>query len=331
MRGLRSAAAYLLASSFLVLPLSAAHALTVTFGGGTPVFPPFPGYGTQVHKNNVLDHSGSSVTDQNPDGDTFKATTGTPSAPPITPAMVQIGGVDAFHGYKVDWYYVGAESGYDVTLKVGVNPSLIPGVTSAITGITPFKEINENNQCTSSCGSLHGAQIGPQYLGTSTHARTESILDFSLHAKSGDVDQGVRYNGPDNPAPGQPPVAGNKNASLVFSYVQLTKQLLHPGTENEDLTTRSTTTASDKKWKLVNGVWEDKYDGLWFLFAFNDTGGPDDNHDDFVGIGRVYEFLLPPPPVGPEVPLPAGFWLMGSVLAGAGGIAKWRRRRKASA
>jgi hypothetical protein len=38
-----------------------------------------------------------------------------------------------------------------------------------------------------------------------------------------------------------------------------------------------------------------------------------------------------PDPVPPQVvPLPAGFLLMGTVLAGAGGIASWRRRRKAA-
>jgi hypothetical protein len=75
-------------------------------------------------------------------------------------------------------------------------------------------------------------------------------------------------------------------------------------------------------------LFTDALGGLWFLFAFNDKGGPDDNHDDFVGIARVY--TVDPPGGGHPVPIPAGFLLMGTVLAGAGGIAKWRRRKAAA-
>ena len=79
MRTVRKAAACLIASAFLILPLCA-QALTVTFGGGAVTSPPFPGYGNTVGKNNVLDHglAGASVSDPNPDGDTFKGTVGIP-------------------------------------------------------------------------------------------------------------------------------------------------------------------------------------------------------------------------------------------------------------
>jgi hypothetical protein len=40
--------------------------------------------------------------------------------------------------------------------------------------------------------------------------------------------------------------------------------------------------------------------------------------------------LIPPPPVGGEVPLPGAAWLMASVLLGAGGFAKWRKRSRKS-
>ena len=241
----------------------------------------------------------------------------------ITPAFVSVGGVDAAHGYKVDWYFVGAESGYDVTLHV-------PGITS-------FTEHNQNNQCSSSsCGSLASGtgtgptgQIGPQYLGTNTHLFSENVLTFSLQAQSGATDKGTLANGPGNPAPGQHPTPGNTMQSLVFSHLKLLGST-DPTAAGEESVLATYATRSLKTWRLVNGATADSEGGLWFLFAFNDTGGPDDNHDDFIGLGRVYEFLLPPP-VQTPVPLPAGFVLMGTVLAAAGGIAKWRRRRKASA
>lgn len=41
--------------------------------------------------------------------------------------------------------------------------------------------------------------------------------------------------------------------------------------------------------------------------------------------------FVPPPGGGGQVPLPAGFLLMGTVLLGAGGVARWRKRRMAQA
>jgi hypothetical protein len=230
--------------------------------------------------------------------------------------VATVGGVDSSHGYKVDWYYIGAESGYNVTLNVP--------------GIAPFTEHNENNQCTS-CGSLHGAQIGAQYLGTSTGLYTDTVLNFSLHAETtSGTDKGTLANGSGNPAPGQHPTPGNTMQSLVFSYVKLRGTNPDPTAQNEVITNGTLATESSKTWKLVNSLYTDPLGGLWFLFAFNDTGGPDDNHDDFVGIARVYEFALPPP-VDAPVPIPGAFLLMASVLAGAGGISAWRRRRQPAA
>lgn len=41
----------------------------------------------------------------------------------------------------------------------------------------------------------------------------------------------------------------------------------------------------------------------------------------------IYGAFVIPPSITEEVPLPAGFILMGSLLLGAGGVARWRRRR----
>jgi hypothetical protein len=223
--------------------------------------------------------------------------------------MATVGGAPA-HGYRTDWYYIGAESGFDVTLHV-------PGLAS-------FTEHNENNQCTG-CGSLHGSQIGAQYLGTTSNLATETVLNFSLSAMQGSTPKGTLANGPLNPAPGQHPTAGKTMASLVFSYVKLRGTNPDPTANNEELTDGTVNTESSKTWKLVDSLFTDALGGLWFLFAFNDKGGPDDNHDDFVGIARVY--TVDPPGGGHPVPIPAGFLLMGTVLAGASGLAKWRRRK----
>jgi hypothetical protein len=48
-------------------------------------------------------------------------------------------------------------------------------------------------------------------------------------------------------------------------------------------------------------------------------------NDVLLGIAEIRE----PPRIDEEVPLPAGFLLMGTVLLGAGGVARWRRRRTA--
>lgn len=47
----------------------------------------------------------------------------------------------------------------------------------------------------------------------------------------------------------------------------------------------------------------------------------------------IYANIAFPPPNNPpgDVPLPAGFILMGSVLLGAGGVARWRKRRMVQA
>jgi hypothetical protein len=321
MRVARGLAAFLLGSSFLGLSLGAAQAITLTFGGGTVTSPPFPGYGQNVWQNNVVTTTSSHVSDYT-NGSTYVGTLGIPPAA-VNPAVATVGGVDALHGYKADWYFIGAESGYDVTLNV-------PGMTAP--GLTSFTEHNQNNQCYS-CGGLHGSLIGPQYLGTSTYSSSDTVLDFSLNAKYGATDKGTLANGPSNPAPGQPPVNGNMNASLVFSYAKLkvlNGVIQDPTATNEVITDGTSNTASSKKWKLISSSEYDSLGGIWFLFAFNDTGGPDDNHDDFVGMVRLYDYLLPPH-INTNVPIPGAFLLMGTVLAGASGIGALRRGRGGSA
>lgn len=141
---------------------------------------------------------------------------------------------------------------------------------------------HDNNNSFAGAGSI----IGPQFIGTTTG--TSATLDFNLTFNSTTV-----TNGGLNPVPGQ------GIANLIYAY--LTNVTLGPngnflsGTLSKD--------ASD-----------------WFVFALNDNGGPDDNHDDFVGIGHVT-----------ATPIPAALPLLGSVLGGGFVVRRLRRKfRKAA-
>ena len=248
-----------------------ANANTVNITGATP---PFAGYGTSVGNNNVVNNPASGVTD------TLSGTTyyGSSIAGPayVSTDLALLG------SYNIDWWFIGAESGYVNTLIApGINPAgALPNSPTA----GQFNEANQNSNCCSA-----GGNIGPVFLGTSV-AQTSTILDFTLID-----DHGANLtNGASNPTPG---TAGLE--SLIFSYV--TK-------DDFSLT-----------WTLTTDT-----TGEWFLFGFNDIGGPDDNHDDFVGVARVYLAgggIAPPP-----VPLPAALPLFASALIGAGLVGRRRRR-----
>jgi len=65
----------------------------------------------------------------------------------------------------------------------------------------------------------------------------------------------------------------------------------------------------------------------WFVFALNDSGGPDDNHDDYVGFAHV---TFVPPDQFPT-PIPGALPLFASAIGGGFAFSKWRKRRKAQA
>lgn len=179
----RTAAGVLLGSSLLV---GGVQANTINISGATP---PFPGYGTAIGQNNVVNSGLSGVTDSH-SGTTFLGSaTGNPAV--VTTSLPL---------YNVDWYFVGSESGYTNTLTApGINASAnLPN--SPVAG--QFNEGNQNSNCCSSPSSP-----GPIFLGTST-GQTNSVLQFSL--ADGHVPSIA--NGSSNPNAGS-------NASIIFSYV----------------------------------------------------------------------------------------------------------------
>ena len=123
-------------------------------------------------------------------------------------------------------------------------------------------------------------QVGPQLLGT-TGVQSAQNLSFSFHDDTSNT--GVA-NGSNN-------AANSGLPNMLFSYLQF----ISPGVWN------LTSTATD-----------------WFLLGFNDSGSPDEDHDDLMIIGHIT-----------AVPIPAalGLFAVGLGLMGFLG----RRKRQASA
>jgi len=278
MRVGRTLATAVAGSALFYLTFSTASALPIEIvGGGTP---PFPQYGNSSGNNNVLGPASANPTSKVTD----------PFAP-ASPGSSFIGTNDAsmarvettLTNYKADWWFVGAESGYNNTLTV-TNP--LNGWSGSHT------EFNQNSNCCSP-GAQNGAGQGPLFLGTS-QGNAAGAISFNVKDNQGGI--GVT-NGVNNSKP-----STSTRPSLVFSYI---------------IPTSFTLSGDPLAWELSKLVTQ------WVLFAYNDTGGPDDDHDDYIGIMRAYG----PDPGNPTVPVPGAFALMGTILAGAGGVTAWRRRR----
>ncbi len=146
-------------------------------------------------------------------------------------------------------------------------------------GALLFAENNQNNNLSSS------NDPGWQFLGTTTGSGLGAI-QFSVADQNG----GGITNGLDNKKP-----KGN-SPSLIFSYANP----IFDGTSIES-------------WVLSLDATD------WFVFAFNDPGSKDKDHDDYIGLAHVY---APDP-----VPVPGALPLMGSVLGGGFLLRRWRNRR----
>lgn len=186
-----------------------------------------------------------------------------------------------------------------VSANVGANPYFVnwyfTGSESgyAITLTAPngvnFTEGNQNNSAYAGGPPLTNGSY--QQLGTSSYAAGDP-LSFQLTwaaGPNGSVDNSHLQSAP-----------GISQANLIFSYVDIST---YASTGLLNLTT----TAGD-----------------WFAFALNDSGGSDDNHDDFVGFAQITTTNG-----GPGLtPIPAALPLFGSVIGGGLAFGKWRRRRK---
>ena len=159
-------------------------------------------------------------------------------------------------------------------------------------GIAGYAENNANaNACTGSpCPS---PQIGAQTIGVGTPGLTASLVNFTLT----DSNSGASVtNGSGNAIPG----SGVSN--LIFSYAY------HDLASN---TYQLTSTVTD-----------------YVVFGFNDNGGRDDNHDDFVGVAQL---LVQGQGTQGDTPIPASLPLFGSVLGGGYLFGRARKRRQAAA
>ena len=124
-------------------------------------------------------------------------------------------------------------------------------------------------------------QVGPQLLGT-TGVQSAQNLSFSFHDDTNNT--GVA-NGSNN-------AANSGLPNMLFSYLQF----ISPGVWN------LTSTATD-----------------WFLLGFNDSGSPDEDHDDLMIVGNIT-----------AVPIPAALGLF-AVGLGLMGFLGRRRKRQSSA
>ena len=159
---------------------------------------------------------------------------------------------------------------------------------SAPGGASTTNEDDRNNNC-ATCSAGPGRNVSTVPMG-STAYNYGDIPAFTVT----DTNQiaGSVTNGGLNPAP------ANFFASLIFSYATF---------DGSTYTLTSDPTLS-------------------VVFAFNDNGFGDDNHDDFVG---VMQFVVCSGGCGQETtPIPAALPLFATGL-GALGVLGWRRKRKA--
>ncbi len=280
--GLKQLAFAAVCSTALIAITGVAQAGTVgLLAGSALATAPNPLYGTAAGSNNVINSQG--VT---PTGSALYDPTTTDALLHANTPWVQQSQVSSnttsAAGYFVNWYFTGAESGYNIAFNA-------PGVTT-------FTEANQNNSFNGGGPPLTSGSF--QYLGTSHYGVTAGVNDalaFDLSwtgGGGGSIDNSGVQTAP-----------SNAGANLIFSYLDITTLFSGP---YANLTTQP---------------------GDWFAFALNDTGGPDDNHDDFVGFAQIVPDTGGGP--GPGVtPIPAALPLFGSVLGGGIFVGNWRKRRK---
>jgi hypothetical protein len=150
-----------------------------------------------------------------------------------------------------------------------------------------FAEANQNNNYNP------GNDGGWQSLGTTSGSGLGAPIPFQVtdtnFATGNTIVDGTNH------------VPGPNVASMIYSYAK--PKFNRKG---ELVGWKLTTTETD-----------------WFVFAFDDPGSKNDDHDDFVGVARVREVAGPPSPV----PLPGALPLMGTVVGGGFLLRRWRSYR----
>jgi hypothetical protein len=259
-----------------------ANAASISIGGVPLASAPTPLYGGVVTSNNVVNSPGAPLT-----GSALNDPTG-PNLTAATP-WIQNGQVTTtFTSYRVDWFFIGAESGLVNTLTA----------TSVTPGSFSYTENNQNN----SAYAGGPPAVGPATAIGSTFGLT-SVIQFQISWLPGGPNPGgVVTNDSTQSSP------GTGLANMIFSFL--------------DLSGPCTFTVAG-----CNITNDPNKSGDWFVFALNDSGGPDDNHDDFVGVAHV---VFVPPDQFPT-PVPAALPLFASAIGGGFAFSKWRKRRKAQA
>ncbi len=146
----------------------------------------FAGYGTAQSNNNVVTYAPSHTSD--PSGGAYWYVEGSTTTSEVTTDL---------SAYGVNWYFIGAESGYTITF-VGGAP--VDPVTHT--------EANENNNCCYSSPTIN--PLNP--IGTSSGLTSSIIpIDFFIN---GALTPAVS-NGTNDPA-----TLGQALATIMFGYVQ---------------------------------------------------------------------------------------------------------------
>ncbi len=246
-------------------------------------------YGTAPDDSNVINFGGSTST-----GSTVVDTGAAPSTwlgsglnanNVFVNSFVSVTGLDPTHGYTISWTYVGSESDNTTQFAVPTNPNVFNN--GAITTI----DTDINNNC-GTCQLGHMVNTSTVPMGSTTFLNDgTNIPEFTLADISPGFLTGTVTNGGDNPVPKA------FGANLIFSYANFDGS-------NYTLT-------SDR--------------AAWVVFAFNDNGFGDDDHDDFVGVmglvecGGCIKFLQ-------QTPLPAALPLFATGLCLLG-LLGWQRKR----
>jgi len=272
-------------------------------GGAVPTF----NYGTDQGDNNVVNAAGVTPTGSTVyDPTAVGGAAGGAGSPWVgsvagSTAFVSVSGLNAGQQYVISWQYIGSESLNAGTFSVNAPGNNTSTATVALGSISPFSGDNRNNNCCTWGLSGTNPQIVSNLGAVLYNNATTTISTPGFTLK--DVATGTIVS--NTGVAGSNPVPNSGSANLIFAYLTP-----HVGSPQDsviwDLTTNQTNT---------------------IVFGFNDDGSRDNDHDDWMGIASI---------LGGggcqcdavATPIPGTLPLLGSAIAGALGLLRWRRKRK---